>query len=154
VHDQVVRIAIDLGYPFRDDLVVDTSEALRVASLRAKPAGHKVHPLSGLGTTKTLPRQNNPRQSSDSANGPSFDPEPPLVSFPPGWKPTPKNQEREIILRPITQVPIARSRSKPQPIDVQTPIASPKVEGRSGEESAEIDATSKEIEAAVAIAKR
>ena len=31
IHDIAVRTAIDLGYPFRDDLIIDTAEAHRVA---------------------------------------------------------------------------------------------------------------------------
>src|SRR4029077_9727781 len=35
IHDVAVRTVIDLGYPVRDDLVIDTAEAHRVAMARA-----------------------------------------------------------------------------------------------------------------------
>ena len=35
IHDMAVRTVIDLGYPVRDDLVIDTAEAHRVALARA-----------------------------------------------------------------------------------------------------------------------
>jgi len=35
IHDMAVRTVIDLGYPLRDDLVIDTAEAHRVALAQA-----------------------------------------------------------------------------------------------------------------------
>ena len=53
VHELVVRTAIDLGFPFRDNLIVDTSEAARVPSLRAisDPRKSQAAPLQGLGSS-------------------------------------------------------------------------------------------------------
>ena len=45
IHDMAVRTVIDLGYPVRDDLVIDTAEAHRVALAQA--AGGPWPPVAG-----------------------------------------------------------------------------------------------------------
>ena len=47
IHDMAVRTVIDLGYPVRDDLVIDTAEAHRVALAQAV-GGPWSSPAAGL----------------------------------------------------------------------------------------------------------
>lgn len=79
VHDVAVRIAIDLGYPFRDDLVIDTNEAYRVVQFPALTAVPLVRPLVGP------PPYLYPSPSFGRLDDPFYGMEPPLVSYPPWW---------------------------------------------------------------------
>jgi len=86
VHDVVVRTAIDLGYPFRDDLTVDTSEAARVAPLKAQSAVHGPESSHRSDQAGDPARSLHPPSFPLREDDPVFGPEPPLVTFPPGWK--------------------------------------------------------------------
>ena len=79
VHDVAVRIAIDLGYPFRDDLVIDTAEAHRVAAFPAVPAVPVAGPLVGI------PPYLYPPPLFGRLDDPFYGMEPPLISYPPWW---------------------------------------------------------------------
>ena len=79
VHDVAVRIAIDLGVPFRDDLVIDTNEAHRVAAFPAAPAVPVAGPLVGT------PPYLYPPPLFGRLDDPFYGMEPPLVSYPPWW---------------------------------------------------------------------
>jgi hypothetical protein len=83
IHDLVVRTAIDLGYPIRDDLVIDTAEAHRVALAQSQrgawPAGN-----GGL-LAGSAPYFVYPPPLFGRVDDPFFGFEPPLVSFPPWW---------------------------------------------------------------------
>ncbi|MEJ7638930.1 MAG: BON domain-containing protein [Singulisphaera sp.] len=81
VHDVAVRIAIDLGYPFRDDLVIDTAEAHRVAAFAAVPAVPLVGPVGGMGPYGVYPPPLFGR-----LDDPFYGMEPPLISYPPWWR--------------------------------------------------------------------
>jgi osmotically-inducible protein OsmY len=83
IHDVAVRTAIDLGYPVRDELIIDTAEAERVALSQypqipaaATPWG----PLAG-----SAPYLVYPPPLFGRVDDPFFGFEPPLVSFPPWW---------------------------------------------------------------------
>jgi hypothetical protein len=82
VHDAAVRMAIDIGVPFRDDLVIDTGLAHAVAqsagavmggggggSMGAQSASPYVYPPPLFGRL----------------DDPFFGYVPPLISFPPWW---------------------------------------------------------------------
>jgi osmotically-inducible protein OsmY len=98
VHDEVIAIAIASGLPFRDDLVIDTAEAHRVAGVmaaaNANAAARGGAPLSraamvpSLGampyTLGNLPYVY-PPPLFGRLDDPFFGMEPPLLSYPPWW---------------------------------------------------------------------
>ncbi len=81
IHDMVVRTVIDLGYPVRDDLVIDTAEAHRVALAQAA-GGPWSSPAAGL-LVGSAPYFVYPPPLFARLDDPFFGFEPPLVSFPP-----------------------------------------------------------------------
>src|SRR4051794_18243164 len=85
VHDVAVRTAIAVGYPVKDDLVIDTGEAHRVAMAQ----GYANPWLSGsLGSAAgSAPYFAYPPPLFGRLDDPFFGFEPPLVSFPPWWRP-------------------------------------------------------------------
>jgi hypothetical protein len=85
IHDAAVRMAIDLGAPFRDDLVIDTAAADRVALLSNQTAA-LVGPLA-QGSLATSPYIY-PQPLMGRLDDPFFGLVPPIVSFPPWWRRT------------------------------------------------------------------
>ena len=81
IHDMAVRTVIDLGYPVRDDLVIDTAEAHRVAVAQAV-GGPWSSPAAGL-LVGSAPYFVYPPPLFGRLDDPFFGFEPPLVSFPP-----------------------------------------------------------------------
>ena len=81
IHDMAVRTVIDLGYPVRDDLVIDTAEAHRVALAQAA-AGPWSSPAGGS-LVGSAPYFVYPPPLFGRVDDPFFGFEPPLVSFPP-----------------------------------------------------------------------
>jgi osmotically-inducible protein OsmY len=83
VHDVAVRTAIAVGYPFRDDLVIDTGLAHAVAQSAAMTvaAGAGGNPGSLLGASPYV----YPPPLFGRLDDPFFGYVPPLVSFPPWW---------------------------------------------------------------------
>ena len=81
IHDMAVRTVIDLGYPVRDDLVIDTAEAHRVALAQA--AGGPWPPVAGGSLAGSAPYFVYPPPLFGRLDDPFFGFEPPLVSFPP-----------------------------------------------------------------------
>jgi osmotically-inducible protein OsmY len=87
VHDLVVRTVIDLGYPVRDDLVIDTAEAHRVALAQAAAAGTAWTGNSYGTLVGSAPYFAYPPPLFGRLDDPFFGLEPPLLSFPPWWRP-------------------------------------------------------------------
>jgi osmotically-inducible protein OsmY len=83
VHDTAVRLAIAVGVPFRDDLVVDTGTAHFVAQSAAAVMGGG--PGGPLGTQSSSPPYIYPPPLFGRLDDPFFGYVPPLVSFPPWW---------------------------------------------------------------------
>lgn len=85
VHDMAVRTAIAVGYPVKDDLIIDTGEAHRVAMMQAQASPW----LSGsLGSAAgSAPYFAYPPPLFGRLDDPFFGLEPPLLSFPPWWRP-------------------------------------------------------------------
>lgn len=81
IHDMAVRTAIDLGYPVRDDLIIDTAEAHRVAVAQA--AGGPWSPAAGGSLAGSAPYFVYPPPLFGRVDDPFFGFELPLVSFPP-----------------------------------------------------------------------
>src|SRR5271166_3002454 len=81
IHDMAVRTVIDLGYPVRDDLVIDTAEAHRIA-LAQTACGPWSSPAAGL-LVGSAPYFVYPPPLFGRVDDPFFGFEPPLVSFPP-----------------------------------------------------------------------
>ncbi len=81
IHDMAVRTVIDLGYPLRDDLVIDTAEAHRVA-LAQSAGGPWSSPAAGS-LVGSAPYFVYPPPLFGRVDDPFFGFEPPLVSFPP-----------------------------------------------------------------------
>ncbi|MGZ3316338.1 MAG: BON domain-containing protein [Isosphaeraceae bacterium] len=81
IHDMAVRTVIDLGYPVRDDLVIDTAEAHRVALAQAV-GGPWSSPAAGS-LVGSAPYFVYPPPLFGRLDDPFFGFEPPLVSFPP-----------------------------------------------------------------------
>ncbi len=81
IHDMAVRTVIDLGYPLRDDLVIDTAEAHRVALAQAA-GGPWSSPAAGS-LVGSAPYFVYPPPLFGRVDDPFFGFEPPLVSFPP-----------------------------------------------------------------------
>jgi osmotically-inducible protein OsmY len=89
IHDVAVRTAIAVGYPVKDDLVIDTGEAHRVAMMAGIAPGYANPWLSGsLGSVAgSAPYFAYPPPLFGRLDDPFFGFEPPLVSFPPWWRP-------------------------------------------------------------------
>jgi len=86
VHDMAVRTVIDLGFIPKDDLVIDTAEAHRVA-LDQSYAG----PVQGLQQrTGTSPYFVYPPPLFGRLDDPFWGFEPPILSFPPGYSRLPE----------------------------------------------------------------
>jgi hypothetical protein len=81
IHDMAVRTVIDLGYPLRDDLVIDTALAHRVALAQA--AGGAWLPAARGTLGGSAPYFVYPPPLFGRVDDPFFGFEPPLVSFPP-----------------------------------------------------------------------
>ena len=81
IHDMAVRTVIDFGYPLRDDLVIDTAEAHRVALAQAA-GGPWSSPAAGS-LVGSAPYFVYPPPLFGRLDDPFFGFEPPLVSFPP-----------------------------------------------------------------------
>ncbi|HEX3448183.1 MAG TPA: BON domain-containing protein [Isosphaeraceae bacterium] len=84
VHDAAVRMVIDMGIPFRDDLVIDTGAAGAVAL----SAGAAVGGYGGAmpGTLSNSSPYIYPPPLFARLDDPFFGFVPPLVSFPPWWR--------------------------------------------------------------------
>jgi hypothetical protein len=82
VHDVAVRLAIDCGIPFRDNLVIDTGAAHLIAGggPMATPAA------SALAQEYTSSPYIYPPPLMGRLDDPFFGFSPPLVSFPPWWQ--------------------------------------------------------------------
>ena len=83
VHDTAVRLAIDIGYPFRDDLVIDTGMAHFVAQSAAAVMGGGVG--GPLGTQSAASPYVYPPPLFGRVDDPFFGFVPPLISYPPWW---------------------------------------------------------------------
>jgi osmotically-inducible protein OsmY len=86
VHDTAVRLAIAVGVPFRDDLVIDTGAAHYVAQSAAAVMGSGV--AGPLGSQSSAPPYVYPPPLFGRLDDPFFGLVPPLVSFPPWWRGT------------------------------------------------------------------
>ncbi|MFO0889751.1 MAG: BON domain-containing protein [Isosphaeraceae bacterium] len=105
VHDAAVRTVIALGYPIRDDLVIDTAEAHRVALEQTL-----AQPGSWGNTAGSSPYFVYPEPLFGRVDDPFFGMEPPLVSFPP-WATA---RPRETAALPAQAQPAARPGGRPQ----------------------------------------
>jgi osmotically-inducible protein OsmY len=83
VHDTAIRLAIDAGAPFRDDLVIDTGAAHFVAQSAA--AVMRAGPGGPLGTQSAASPYVYPPPLFGRLDDPFFGYVPPLLSFPPWW---------------------------------------------------------------------
>ena len=112
VHGVVVQTAIDLGYPFKDDLIVDTSEAMRVASLKARSAqGSQSAQRSGQAGDPG--RSINPPLFPISEDVPTFGSEIPAIAFPPGWKRADSDKQKATSLSDDSGAKVGRSSGSP-----------------------------------------
>ncbi|MBV8486770.1 MAG: BON domain-containing protein, partial [Planctomycetaceae bacterium] len=83
VHDIAVRTVIDLGYPVRDDLMIDTAEAHRVAQERTAAESWPAPGQAQPALVGSAPYFVYPPPLFGRVDDPFFGFEPPLVSFPP-----------------------------------------------------------------------
>ncbi len=81
IHDAAVRMAIDIGFPFRDDLVIDTAETFRVA-MSSTPS---MTGYAALAPNLSASYYVYPPPLFGRLDDPFFGMVPPLVSFPPWW---------------------------------------------------------------------
>ncbi|WP_165225095.1 BON domain-containing protein [Aquisphaera insulae] len=84
IHDVAVRTVIELGYPIRDDLVIDTGEAHRVAMEQAIRDGILAPPGEPV-TATSSPYFVYPEPLFGRVDDPFYGMEPPLLSLPP-WQ--------------------------------------------------------------------
>ncbi len=84
VHDAAVRMVIDMGIPFRDDLVIDTAAAAAVAQAAGPAAGGYGGAMAG--TLSNSAPYVYPPPLFARLDDPFFGFVPPLVSFPPWWR--------------------------------------------------------------------
>jgi osmotically-inducible protein OsmY len=86
IHDIAVRLAINSGYPIRDDLVINTALAHRVAAAQAQ-AQAQAQPMlpAQAGGIGTLPYVY-PPPLFGRIDDPFFGFEPPILSYPPWWR--------------------------------------------------------------------
>jgi osmotically-inducible protein OsmY len=82
IHDAAVQLAIALGFPFRDDLVIDTAETFRVA-MSATPS---MTGYAALTPNLSASYYVYPQPLFGRLDDPFFGMVPPLVSFPPWWR--------------------------------------------------------------------
>ena len=82
VHDAAVQMAIACGFPFRDDLVIDTAETFRVA-MSATPS---MTGYGALAPNLSASYYVYPQPLFGWLDDPFFGMEPPLVSFAPWWR--------------------------------------------------------------------
>jgi osmotically-inducible protein OsmY len=83
VHDAAVQMAIAFGFKFRDDLVIDTAETMRVA-MSATPS------MTGYGMLAPNVSSSYyvyPQPLFGWLDDPFFGMQPPVVSFAPWWRP-------------------------------------------------------------------
>jgi BON domain len=85
VHDTAVRLAIDTGFPFRDDLVIDTGTAHFVAQSAAAVMGGGTGTGGPLGTQSSSSPYVYPPPLFGRVDDPFFGMVPPLISYPPWW---------------------------------------------------------------------
>jgi hypothetical protein len=99
IHDVAIRLAINTGYPIRDDLVINTAAAHRVAAAQAQmqqmqmqaaggPAGAGPGAAPSLGVAPgigNLPYVY-PPPLFGRIDDPFFGFEPPILSYPPWWR--------------------------------------------------------------------
>jgi hypothetical protein len=99
IHDTAVRIVLDLGYPLRDDLVIDTALAHQVALAQA--AASPWSSLAGGSLIGSAPYLVYPPPLFGRVDDPFFGFEPPLVSFPP-WATSgnPDSRSRQSVAPP------------------------------------------------------
>jgi hypothetical protein len=83
VHDTAVRLAIDTGVPFRDDLVIDTGTAHFVAQSAAAVMGGGTG--GPLGTQSAASPYVYPPPLFGRLDDPFFGFVPPIISYPPWW---------------------------------------------------------------------
>ena len=82
VHDAAVQMAIAFGFPFRDDLVIDTAETIRVA-MSSTPS---MTGYGALAPNLSASYYVYPQPLFGWLDDPFFGMEPPVVSFPPWWR--------------------------------------------------------------------
>ena len=119
IHDMAVRTVIDLGYPLRDDLVIDTGKAHRVALAQAA-GGPWSSPAAGT-LVGSAPYFVYPPPLFGRLDDPFFGMEPPVVSFPP-WA-TSGNPDSRVRQAGMAQgtVPGGRGRERPGTRERQVP---------------------------------
>jgi len=83
VHDVAVRLAIDLGIPFRDNLVIDTAAAQIIAGANTAAA---IPAASAMAQEFTSSPYIYPPPLMGRVDDPFFGFTPPLLSFPPWWQ--------------------------------------------------------------------
>ena len=82
IHDAAVQLAIAVGFPFRDDLVIDTAETFRVA-MSSTPS---MTGYAALTPNLSASYYVYPQPLFGRLDDPFFGMVPPLVSFPPWWR--------------------------------------------------------------------
>ncbi len=85
IHDAAVRMAIDLGAPFRDDLVIDTAAADQAALMANVNATAAAGGPLAQGVLSSSPYIY-PPPLMGWLDDPFFGLVPPIVSFPPWWR--------------------------------------------------------------------
>ena len=99
IHDMAVRTVIDLGYPVRDDLVIDTAEAHRVALAQTYAGGWPGAGAAYGAQAGSAPYFVYPPPLFGRVDDPFFGFEPPLASFPPWWRS--RDASTRAVLRPL-----------------------------------------------------
>lgn len=116
IHDMAVRTVIDLGYRVRDDLVIDTGEAHRVALAQAAATGGAWPRQSAGALVGSAPYFNYPPPLFGRLDDPFFGLEPPVVSFPP-WatsgNPDSRVRPAGMFQRPMAGAPAAEAAGMP-----------------------------------------
>jgi osmotically-inducible protein OsmY len=132
VHDVAVRIAIDMGVPFRDNLVIDTGTA-DLAAYSAALAAQAA--LSGAPALSSSSMFVYPPPLMGRVDDPFFGFLPPIVSFPPWWRRR-VDSPAQVAPRPIAAnaaaAAAAASTSLPNgaPRDGRQPLDDPPVKGQ------------------------
>jgi osmotically-inducible protein OsmY len=120
VHDAAVQMAIAFGFRFRDDLVIDTAETLRVA-MSATPS---MTGYGALAPNLSASYYVYPQPLFGWLDDPFFGMQPPVVSFPPWWRPRREGPMASLnVARPMATAPATgASGVAPAP---NTPIGAP-----------------------------
>jgi hypothetical protein len=131
VYNLVVQIAIYQGVPFRDNLIIDSDELIRVTSLKAQASAQAPQTSPASGQPTSIPNPPYPPSLMSPASQTASESDFPVVTYPQDWKrrvqerkdstssSSPKSRDRTEISAALTSNPSSKkSATAPRSIDL------------------------------------